>query len=230
MWFSTLLYREHDGIDLPWGIRRARPSGQGGLVGETGRQPHSCSLVTASLTTRPRRALVGMVRGAWQPAMQTTITSIWLRPILRRSPALRRASQPRTIWIGSRTTAVTITAIRLFKRSWPSSPRSSVVAIGENVDATALNTTASKAAFATAFGNLLAQFKNNGNPTIFVRSEFLGEFDQGRLAGTGCDGHGGHLCRPKRPWEQYGKLRVFRSNESMVRQYDHQHPSGQPLG
>jgi lysophospholipase L1-like esterase len=47
-----------------------------------------------------------------------------------------------------------------------------VVAIGENVDAAPLNTTESREAFATAFGGLLTQFKNNGNPAIFVRSEF----------------------------------------------------------
>lgn len=52
------------------------------------------------------------------------------------------------------------------------SPSIVVVAIGENVDVAALNTTASQASFTTAFGNLLTQFKNNGNPTIFVRSEF----------------------------------------------------------
>jgi alpha-galactosidase len=52
------------------------------------------------------------------------------------------------------------------------SPTIVVVAIGENVDAAPLSAPEAQTAFATAFKSLLTQFKNHGDPTIFVRSEF----------------------------------------------------------
>lgn len=45
-----------------------------------------------------------------------------------------------------------------------------VLAIGENV--ASLNTAEAQANYATAYGNLLAILKSNGNPTIFTRSCF----------------------------------------------------------
>jgi hypothetical protein len=45
-----------------------------------------------------------------------------------------------------------------------------VVAVGENV--ASLTTSQSQDGYAAAFRTLLTQFKNDGNPTLFVRSEF----------------------------------------------------------
>jgi hypothetical protein len=49
-------------------------------------------------------------------------------------------------------------------------PNIVVVAVGENV--VSLATSQSQDSYAAAFRTLLTQFKNDGNPTIFVRSEF----------------------------------------------------------
>ena len=74
-------------------------------------------------------------------------------------------------------------------------PNIVVVAIGENV--APLSTSQSQANFATAFGNLLTQFKNNGNPTIFVRSEFWADPTKDGVMEQVTASRGWRLCRPK---------------------------------